>query len=89
MCFPVISLSCIIPCAWVRCSTPANCKGGLVKSICGCCNVCARVEGERCGGPWQIKGRCDFGLKCVVTDGHLISTEGICEPGKFLFPYKF
>ncbi|XP_020611103.1 papilin-like isoform X3 [Orbicella faveolata] len=79
MCSPVISLSCI-PCSWVRCSTPVNCKGGLVKSICGCCNVCAKVEGERCGGQWQTLGRCDSGLKCVVRDGHLKAAEGTCEP---------
>lgn len=81
-CSPVISLSCI-PCSWVQCSTPVNCKGGLVKSICGCCNVCAKVEGERCGGQWQTLGRCDSGLKCVVRDGHLKAAEGTCEPGNF------
>ena len=81
-CSPVISLSCI-PCSWVQCSAPVNCKGGLVKSICGCCNVCAKVEGERCGGQWQTLGRCDSGLKCVVRDGHLKAAEGTCEPGNF------
>ena len=76
-CSPVISLKCI-PCSQARCSTPVNCKGGLVKSICGCCNVCAKVEGERCGGPWQTQGQCDSGLKCVVRD-----RRSTCEPGNF------
>ena len=87
-CSPVISLSCV-PCSWVRCSTPVNCKGGLVKSICGCCNVCAKVAGERCGGLWPIQEHCDSGLKCVVRDGHLDghlkTAEGTCEPGTFCF----
>ena len=26
--------------------------------------VCAKVEGERCGGPWNIAGVCDKGLIC-------------------------
>ena len=83
---PVLSLSCI-PCSWVRCSTPVNCKGGLVKSICGCCSVCAKVEGEQCGGQWQTLGRCDSGLKCVVRDGRLKAGAGTCEPGNLLaFP---
>lgn len=86
---PADSLSCI-PCSWVRCTAPVNCKGGLVKSICGCCSICAKVEGERCGGQWQTLGRCDSGLKCVVRDGRLKAGAGTCEPGNFLvFPYKF
>ncbi|XP_078379710.1 cysteine-rich motor neuron 1 protein-like isoform X2 [Oculina patagonica] len=76
---PAVSLSCI-PCSWVRCTAPVDCKGGLVKSICGCCSVCAKVEGEGCGGQWQTLGRCDSGLKCVVRDGRLKAGAGTCEP---------
>ena len=42
-----------------------NCKGGLVKSVCGCCATCAKVKGEKCGGPWWgMGGTCDCGLTC-------------------------
>lgn len=39
--------------------------GGIVKDICGCCDVCAKVLGERCGGPFYRGRTCDEGLKCV------------------------
>lgn len=38
--------------------------GGTTLDVCGCCTVCAKVEGEACGGPWNLKGVCDKGLKC-------------------------
>ena len=77
----VASLSCIRPCSRVRCLTPVDCKGGTVKDICGCCTVCAKVEGERCGGEWETEGRCDSGLECSVRDGRLKAGVGLCEPG--------
>ena len=43
---------------------PSNCKGGLVSDVCGCCRVCAKVQGESCGGPWDTSGTCDAGLEC-------------------------
>lgn len=79
--FPLVaSLSCVRPCSKVRCSTPVGCRGGTVKSVCGCCTVCAKMEGERCGGQWEKEGRCDSGLKCVVRGGRLKSGIGQCEP---------
>ena len=82
--FPLVaSLSCVRPCSKVRCSTPVGCRGGTVKSVCGCCTVCAKMEGERCGGQWEKEGRCDSGLKCVVRGGRLKSGIGQCEPGQF------
>ena len=78
---PVAPLSCVRPCSSVRCSTPGSCKGGLVKDICGCCTVCAKVEGESCGGQWKTVGRCDSGLTCAVRDGRSKAGIGICEPG--------
>eukprot|EP00112_Aurelia_sp_Birch-Aquarium-sp1_P008761 Seg1974.3 transcript_id=Seg1974.3/GoldUCD/mRNA.D3Y31 product="Cysteine-rich motor neuron 1 protein" protein_id=Seg1974.3/GoldUCD/D3Y31 len=41
-----------------------RCQGGTTLDVCGCCTVCAKVEGEACGGPWNLKGVCDKGLKC-------------------------
>ena len=43
---------------------PSNCKGGLVSDVCGCCDVCAKVLDEECGGPWETHGKCDAGLEC-------------------------
>ena len=33
--------------------------------MCGCCLICAKVEGEYCGGVWRRLGTCDKGLKCI------------------------
>ena len=41
-----------------------TCKGGLTNDNCGCCQVCAKVEGEVCGGLWDEDGYCDQGLFC-------------------------
>ena len=43
-----------------------NCKGGLVKHICNCCDTCAQLNGETCGGLWYIYGKCDHGLTCYM-----------------------
>ena len=42
-----------------------KCKGGLVADVCGCCGVCAKVKGEKCGGPFNLFGKCDCGLECL------------------------
>lgn len=41
-----------------------GCKGGVVDDACHCCKVCAKLEGETCGGLWDLEGRCDQGLFC-------------------------
>ena len=38
--------------------------GGLTKDVCNCCDVCAKVKGEVCGGPSNIRGKCDKNLRC-------------------------
>ncbi|CAH3147100.1 unnamed protein product [Pocillopora meandrina] len=76
---PLMSLSCL-PCKRVQCSPPTNCKGGVVNSRGGCCSVCAKVEGELCGGQLERMGRCDAGLKCVVRGGHHGAGVGTCKP---------
>lgn len=86
----IYALSCI-PCDRTRpCVKPINCKGGLVKGVCGCCDVCAKTQGERCGGPWRIHGHCAKGLKCLSRtrtkneSGFLPKPfqAGICGSGK-------
>ncbi|XP_071962358.1 cysteine-rich motor neuron 1 protein-like isoform X2 [Antedon mediterranea] len=42
------------------------CKGDVVLDECDCCFVCAKVEGEKCGGVWGIYGVCEYGLDCKV-----------------------
>ena len=62
-----------------------KCKGRLVTDVCGCCAVCAKVKGENCGGPFNITGKCDCGLKClkspkdIATMGEF-NAKGTCVP---------
>ncbi|XP_075883470.1 cysteine-rich motor neuron 1 protein [Nelusetta ayraudi] len=72
-------------CERIHCSTrralKLQCKGGITTGVCGCCPVCARVEGETCGGTWDYLGKCDKGLVCVYQDSDTPDRErrGICE----------
>ena len=55
-----------------------------MKDACRCCEVCAKVKGEICGGPWNYLGKCDKGLKCLPQDtGMFIS--GKCGGSLFSF----
>ena len=47
---------------------PANCSSGqLIKDRCGCCDACARAEGESCGGMHgTYSGKCATGLSCFI-----------------------
>ena len=47
-----------------RRASKLKCQGGITKGICNCCPVCAKVEGEECGGEWDYLGKCDRGLYC-------------------------
>nr|XP_019934394.1 PREDICTED: cysteine-rich motor neuron 1 protein-like [Paralichthys olivaceus] len=75
------------PCERIHCSTRRalrlQCKGGITTGVCGCCPVCARTEGETCGGTWDYLGKCDEGLLCVNQDAAADKAEkerrGICR----------
>jgi len=58
------------PCERVHCSprrpSRLRCRGGIVRGVCNCCPVCAKLEGDSCGGQWNYLGRCDAGLYCDV-----------------------
>jgi len=58
------------PCERVHCSprraSRLRCRGGIVRGVCNCCPVCAKLEGDPCGGRWNYLGRCDAGLYCHV-----------------------
>ncbi|XP_039988199.1 IGFBP domain-containing protein [Xiphias gladius] len=60
------------PCERIHCSSRRalrlGCRGGVTTGVCGCCPVCARTEGETCGGAWDYLGKCDEGLVCVYPD---------------------
>jgi len=63
------------------CRKPKGCKGGLTKGICGCCSVCAKQDGEKCGGLWNMRGRCDQGLTCKSVAQKFHSRRaGVCVP---------
>ncbi|KAI3371204.1 hypothetical protein L3Q82_023829, partial [Scortum barcoo] len=75
------------PCERIHCSSRRalrlQCKGGVTTGVCGCCPVCARQEGETCGGTWDYLGKCDEGLVCVYQDSAAdkpdAERKGICE----------
>nr|P0CJ14.1 RecName: Full=Venom protein 302; Flags: Precursor [Lychas mucronatus] len=78
----IYSLSC--PCQWNKslrdsCRIPENCLAGTTKDVCGCCDVCAKIEGESCGGPWNIGGSCAVGLTCVKVDKRNFHSKGVCK----------
>ncbi|XP_047451719.1 IGFBP domain-containing protein [Mugil cephalus] len=75
------------PCERIHCSSrralKLQCKGGVTTGVCGCCPVCARTEGETCGGTWDYVGKCDEGLVCVYQEPAAGKPEaerkGICK----------
>ncbi|XP_032669006.1 cysteine-rich motor neuron 1 protein-like isoform X1 [Odontomachus brunneus] len=82
------ALSCV--CSPLECDVLTNedCPGGLIWDPCRCCKVCARVEGEPCGGLFGFSGSCAVGLQCVIMN--LLSRtremdEGVCTkiPGRW------
>lgn len=80
------------PCERIHCSSQRalklQCKGGVTTGVCGCCPVCARVEGETCGGTWDYLGKCDKGLVCVYQDSAAdkpdAERKGVCEAGEII-----
>ena len=49
------------------CNIPTCCDSGyLIKDVCGCCFVCAKSEGEACGGEWGVAGICAKGMRCLT-----------------------
>ncbi|XP_070762787.1 cysteine-rich motor neuron 1 protein [Enoplosus armatus] len=75
------------PCEQIHCSSrralKLQCKGGVTTGVCGCCPVCAKAEGEACGGMWDYLGKCDEGLVCVYQDAAADKPDaerrGVCE----------
>lgn len=84
------------PCEQIHCSSrrvlKLQCKGGITTGVCGCCPVCARTEGETCGGAWDYLGKCDEGLVCVFQDSAAdkpdAERKGICKAGNMTVTFE-
>jgi len=45
-----------------------KCSSGQVHAdACGTCLTCAKAQGEKCGGNFNVLGTCATGLNCLVT----------------------
>lgn len=75
---PTLSLSCVGTCSTCTPVNELGCKGGTVPDDCGCCDKCAKVAGEVCGGPWDMMGKCDEGLRCDISDPNDFNSSGKC-----------
>lgn len=62
---------------WPRRPSRLRCPGGIVRGVCDCCPVCARLEGQPCGGRWNYLGRCDAGLHCSAVGENQVGDEDI------------
>lgn len=70
-------------CRNVTCSNPGNCTI-FTRDSCGCCLICAKLEGQTCGGLYGKEGFCASGkLRCNVSENRAlagkISTVGVCK----------
>uniref|UniRef100_A0A4Q8K1M6 U48-Liphistoxin-Lsp1a_1 n=1 Tax=Liphistius sp. SGP-2016 TaxID=1905180 RepID=A0A4Q8K1M6_9ARAC len=66
---------------------PSACPLGITKDACFCCSVCFKTEGEECGGPFDIDGKCGGDLICFKPpppsgedDGYQFNAKGKCLP---------
>ncbi|XP_050699807.1 insulin-like growth factor-binding protein-related protein 1 isoform X2 [Eriocheir sinensis] len=74
------------------CPDVTTCKYGVVKDVCGCCEVCARGLGQRCDEPYNVHenahdlaphkpvyGSCGEYLVCVPRTDLQDSSEHTCQ----------
>ncbi|KAI8485102.1 hypothetical protein Bbelb_372080 [Branchiostoma belcheri] len=73
------ALSCL-QCGTFTCPPVPRCAGDVTKDACDCCDVCAKIEGQSCGGPWDTSGTCSSGLTCVVDPNDPLGDQatGLC-----------
>ncbi|CAG0885442.1 unnamed protein product [Cyprideis torosa] len=74
----VEGLSCPF-CNKAECKNIGLCPAGVTMDVCGCCPVCSKGPGEKCGGPWGILGKCGTGLTCSANQRLDVNADGICE----------
>ena len=78
-------------CSKSTCVTPVNCTHGLVWDHCYCCRICAKREGEVCGGKNYMFGECGKWQECIVRNRRNYLNRfkkhdemiGRCEPCEF------
>ena len=69
-------------CREIHCDDIAQvCEYGWTRDLCGCCWVCAKGPGSKCGGVYGYLGRCGNGLVCVPSnhDGGGVFVGGVSE----------
>lgn len=72
------------PCSSTGCPE-LKCLGGKVLGACGCCYVCTKQLGEKCGGLYGLIGICDQGLHCLLPSQEvnvtvtIIHHVGVCQ----------
>ena len=84
------------PCEKIHCNprkaSKLTCRGGVTTGVCDCCPLCARVQGERCGGYYNYLGKCDKGLYCEPLRHNKVlrkkkDPEGRCKKGKRILEF--
>ncbi|XP_078669843.1 zonadhesin-like [Branchiostoma floridae x Branchiostoma belcheri] len=67
-------------CGTFTCPPVPRCAGDVTKDACRCCDVCAKIDGQSCGGPWDTSGTCSSGLTCVVDPNDPLGDQatGLC-----------
>ncbi|XP_064623797.1 cysteine-rich motor neuron 1 protein-like isoform X2 [Lineus longissimus] len=70
-------------CDTTLCEKPVDCPGDIILDQCRCCHVCARMENDTCGGPFDAFGRCADGLVCFGSIQSLDTLFGVCKPKDF------
>lgn len=55
-----------------------QCSRGILRDACNCCNVCARDEGELCGGKYYIHGKCAQDSHCDLRQATIDNPVGVC-----------
>lgn len=75
------------PCNQSECP-PLACDEWLrYTDLCGCCSLCSKLEGDRCGGQGNAGGSCnESGLHCAYRLGSVLGEErmGICENSELI-----
>merc|ERR1719187_623166 len=70
---------------------PDYCSTGqTVLDPCGCCEECAKGEGDECGGLFGLYGTCADDLECVENSEDPENVPGECEQaGKRGFYHRY
>jgi len=67
-----------------KCESPGECLAGVVEDRCGCCQVCARTEGELCdAGNKGVYGDCGDNLDCLYY-GETKESICVCRESKMV-----